>query len=55
MENTVQPDWSRMTIWRMRTECWITKATDFDVLLTVHLSIFSLVIKPTSCTKFVLQ
>jgi len=25
--NTVEPDRSQMTIWRMRFACWITKAT----------------------------
>jgi hypothetical protein len=25
--NTVQPDRQQMTIWRMRTACWISKAT----------------------------
>ena len=27
-KNILQPDRSLMTIWRMRTACWITKATD---------------------------
>jgi len=27
-KNTVQPDRPKMTIWRMRIACWITKATD---------------------------
>ena len=26
MENTVQPDRPKMTIWRMRIVCWINKA-----------------------------
>jgi hypothetical protein len=36
-ENMVQPDRPQMTIWRMRTACWITTATDTaseDVILT---------------------
>jgi hypothetical protein len=27
-QNTAQPDRSQMTIWRMRTACWIPKATN---------------------------
>ena len=27
-KNMVEPDRPQMTIWRMRTACWITKATD---------------------------
>jgi len=27
-ENTVEPDRTQMTIWRMRIACWIPKATD---------------------------
>ena len=27
-KNTVEPDRPHMTIWRMRTACWITKATN---------------------------
>jgi hypothetical protein len=26
-KNVVEPDETQMTIWRMRTECWTTKAT----------------------------
>jgi len=27
-KNTVGPDRPQITIWRLRTACWITKATD---------------------------
>jgi len=26
-KNIVELDWPQVTIWRMRTACWITKAT----------------------------
>jgi len=28
LKNTVEPDRPKMTIWRMRISCWITKATN---------------------------
>jgi hypothetical protein len=33
-KNTVQPDRQQMTVWRMRTACWISKATKtYSVIL----------------------
>jgi hypothetical protein len=35
-ENTVQPDRSHMTTWRMRIACWIPKATDTHSEFVIH-------------------
>ena len=29
-KQVVEPDRPQMTMWRMRTACWITKTTDID-------------------------
>jgi len=40
-KNNVEPDMPQMTLWRMRTACWITKATntysDYVILVAFSL------------------